>query len=74
MAGKVGKPVLAQVNKMKRQERLEEIDEILRVNKEQQDNVTRKLDEARSVDNTVKVSINLLGVESHCYYYNYYYY
>ena len=59
MAGKAGKPVLAQVNKLKRQERLEEIDELLRENKTQQDELSRKLEDARSLDGSDEVSIKI---------------
>lgn len=46
---------VSQANKLKREERLTEIDELLQNNKELQEQIMQKLDEARALSATTEV-------------------
>lgn len=47
---------VSQANKQKREERLNEIEELLQHNKELQDQINQKLDEARALNATTEVT------------------
>lgn len=47
---------VSQANKQKREERLNEIDDLLQQNKELQDQINQKLDEARALNATTEVT------------------
>lgn len=46
---------VSQANKLKREERLNEIDDLMQNNKELQEQIMQKLDEARSLNATAEV-------------------
>ena len=51
---------VSQANKVKREERLNEIDDLLQNNKELQEQIMQKLDEARSLNASAEVRVFLL--------------